>query len=534
MTEEFVKKLAQETIKSNAHFLQLKQKIAGELNVEIPTNVKLLTLYRKLEKHKKIKPHYYFKKLLKKRPVRSLSGVAVVAVLTKPWSCPGPCIFCPLEQGVPKSYVSGEPAVERAKLLKYSPYNQVKKRIEVLEKTGHPTDKIELIVIGGTWSSLPKQYQTWFIKKCFDAANNSNSKNLEQAQKRNEKVKHRIIGLTLETRPDHISKKEILRMRKLGCTRVEIGVQAIDDTILKKNTRGHGVKEIIRATKLLKNAGFKICYHMMPGLLGSSPQKDLKMFKKLFTEPDYQPDMLKIYPCAVIKGSKLYNLWKQKKYKPYSDTQLTNLLIKMKSIIPPYVRINRLIRDIPAWQIQGGSEISNLREVVQKKMRKQHKSCKCIRCREIKDLRFKPSPTSVGRPGISNFRFQKLEYDASDGKEIFLSYEDKGQNKLAAFLRLRLPEDKVEIPVLNNAAIIREVHTYGQLVPISKSDKKAAQHIGLGKKLIKQAEKIGKSAGYKKIAVISGIGTHEYYRKLGYRLQNTYMIKSLKHENMKT
>ncbi|MBU4369449.1 tRNA uridine(34) 5-carboxymethylaminomethyl modification radical SAM/GNAT enzyme Elp3 [Patescibacteria group bacterium] len=580
-----VKKLVQKRISSLPQFSKLKHQLAGQLKIPPVRNFDILKTYQKLKKKKQVKTNIFLQKQLKKRPIRSLSGVAVVAVLTKPWPCPGKCLYCPLEKGVPKSYLSGEPAVERAKILKYDPYQQVKKRIEVLKNNNHPVDKIELIVIGGTWSYLPKKYQTWFIKRCFDGANPPKfskktwaGKTLAEAQKRNEKAKHRIIGITLETRPDYITPKEIIRMRKLGCTRVEIGVQIIDDKVLKINNRGHGVKEIIYATKLLKNAGLKICYHIMPGLLGSNPQKDLKMFKKLFANPDFQPDMLKIYPCVVTKGSQLYGLYKSKKYKPYTDKQLMNLLIKMKSIVPEYVRINRLIRDIPAWQIQGGSKISNLREYVQKQMnpvrnftnksmkkknvmalqkkrisngvKEQKKICSCIRCREIKN-------ESIN---IKNLKLKKQKYIASQGQEIFLSFEDVKQNKLAAFLRLRLPQiNNQTLPGLENAAIIRELHTYGQLVEIhpvksrkagsptakfnrvEKTSKKAAQprkvlinqdnvaqHLGLGKKLMAEAEKIAKEQGYKKIAVISGVGVRDYYRHLGYRLQNTYLVKSLK------
>jgi len=513
-----VKKLIQKRISSLIEFSKLKHKLASQLNIPPVRNTDILKTYQELKKKKKIKTNVFLDKELKKRPIRSLSGVAIVAVLTKPWPCPGKCLYCPLEKGVPKSYLSGEPAVERAKLLKFNPYNQVKKRIEVLKNNNHPTDKIELIVIGGTWSYLPKKYQTWFIKRCFDGANNSTSKDLKTAQKKNETTKHRIIGITLETRPDYINIQELTRMRELGCTRVEIGVQAIDDQILKINSRGHKTDETIKATKLLKDAGFKICYHIMPGLLGSTPKKDLAMFKKLFTSPDFQPDMLKIYPCVVTKGSKLYKLYKNKKYKPYTDKQLMSLLIKMKLIVPEYVRINRLIRDIPAWQIQGGSKISNLREFVQKQMKEEKKICSCIRCREIKN---KPI-------NIKNLKLKKQKYNASQGQEIFLSFKDTKQNKLAAFLRIRLPQiNNKTLPGLKNAAIIRELHTYGQLVEIKKTNKKAAQHLGLGKKLMAEAEKIAKEQGYKKIAVISGIGVRNYYRHLGYRLQNTYLFKNL-------
>lgn len=253
-------------------------------------------------------------KMIKKRPVRSLSGVAVVSVLTKPYPCPGHCLYCPTEKRIPKSYLSGEPAVERAKKLKYNPYLQVKKRIEVLQKNGHPTDKIELIIIGASWTAYPKKYQNWFIKRCFDGANEiqnsklklKKSKNLKEAQRKNEKAKNRIISISIETRPDLITPEEIKRMRKLGITKIELGIQCLDDKILAKNKRGHTVKEIIKATKLLKDAGFKICYHFMPGLFGSSPKKDLIMFKNLFTDSHFQPDYLKIYPCVVTRLSLIH------------------------------------------------------------------------------------------------------------------------------------------------------------------------------------------------------------------------------------
>ncbi|MDD3102415.1 MAG: tRNA uridine(34) 5-carboxymethylaminomethyl modification radical SAM/GNAT enzyme Elp3 [Patescibacteria group bacterium] len=502
-----VKQLAQKPIASGEDFLKLKQKLSNEISISPVGNIDILNTYKKLRLLKKIKKSFYLEKQLKKRPVRSLSGVAVVAVLTKPWPCPGKCIYCPTEKNIPKSYLAGEPAVERALTLKYNPYQQVKKRIEVLEQNGHPTDKIELIVIGGTWSYLPKKYQYWFIKRCFDGANGRTSKNLAIAQKVNERAHHRIIGLTLETRPDFINPKEIIQMRELGCTRVEIGVQAIDDKILKKNQRGHNVQRIIEATKLLKDAGFKICYHIMPGLYGSSVKKDLAMFKRIFDDPNFRPDMLKIYPCVVTRNSKLYKIWKQKKYKPYSNRQLIDLIVKMKLLVPHYVRINRVIRDIPSWQIRGGSKISNLREVLDKNLKKLGKECQCIRCREIKDSKFE----------AKNLKMKIREYSASGGKEIFLSCENFKTNKLAAFLRLRISKPY---------PIIREVHTYGELIPISKKSV-AVQHLGFGKKLMREAEEISEKLGYKKIAVIAGVGVREYYRKLGYKLEKTYMVKSL-------
>ncbi len=514
----FVKKLLRKKPASLSDFSTIKQKLCAELKIPLPNTADILETYRWLKKEKKTRKDFFLENSLKKRPVRSLSGVAVVAVLTKPWPCPGQCLYCPLEKGIPKSYLSGEPAVERAKTFKYDPFLQMKKRLEMLKKGGHPVDKIELIVIGGTWSYLPLKYQVWFIKRCFDAANGLKTKNLEQAQKINEKARHRIIGLTLETRPDYITPEEIKRMRKLGCTRVELGVQIIDDQILKKNKRGHGIEEIVAATRLLKNAGFKICYHLMPGLYGSCVEKDFEKIKEIFTKQEFQPDMIKIYPCMVTKGSKLYHLWKKRKYEPYSDNQLINLLTKIKSIVPSYVRINRLIRDIPAWQIKAGSTTSNLREIIKKKMRR---PCRCIRCREIRQ----------GEINVKNLKLVVKEYSSSGGKEIFLSLEDKKRDKIAAFLRLRLSKEKEVFPFLENAALIRELHTYGQLVELNKKNGKAVQHLGLGKRLVATAEQIAEKYGYKKMAIISGVGVREYYRRLGYRLKDTYMFKILEHEN---
>ncbi|MDD5222124.1 MAG: radical SAM protein, partial [Patescibacteria group bacterium] len=304
---DFVSELAQKNIKNSEQFLNLKKKLISQTKIQPPNNTTILSIYRELKEKENLSPNYYFEKKLKKRPIRSLSGVAVVSVLTSPrpfgteqsLSCPHHCLYCPTEKGIPKSYLSGEPAVERAKKLSFDPFWQVKKRIEVLAKNGHPTDKIELIVIGGTWSYLPTKYQTWFIKRCFDGANRKVSKNLNQAQKLNEKGEHRIIGITLETRPDYINAQEIKKMRELGCTRVELGVQNIDDKILKQNQRGHSINETIKATELLKDTGFRVCYHIMPGMFGATVKKDLIMFKKLFSLPNFQPDMLKIYPCVV-------------------------------------------------------------------------------------------------------------------------------------------------------------------------------------------------------------------------------------------
>ncbi len=492
---------------------RIKRKVAKLYKMPCPTNITLLKTYHELRKNKKIKKSVIIETLLRTRPIRSLSGIVNISVLTKPYPCPGKCIYCPIEKGIPKSYVSGEPAVERAKKLNFDPYLQVQKRIEMLKNEGHPTDKIELRTVGGTWSYYPKSYQKWFIKKCFDACNKKSSKTLETTQKLNEKARHRLVGLSVETRPDFINKKEVKWLRELGVTMVELGVQSIYDDVLKKNLRGHGVKETILTTKLLKDAGFKILYQMMPNLPGSNLKKDLKMFEELFSSPDFQPDLLKIYPCALLKEAPLYKLWGEKKYKPYTKSQLIGLIKKIKKLIPYYIRIQRITRDIPSKTIiSGPAKISNLRQILLEDMKKENWRCRCIRCREIKGDYDQKEKIYLSRE----------DYNASGGKEIFLSFENKKRTKLYSLLRLRITS--------NNKSIIREIHTYGQQLPIriDYASADSPQHKGLGKKLINEAEKITKKEfKLNKIAIISGVGVRDYFRRLGYQLEDTYMTKSI-------
>ena len=501
----------EQSVETNDELLVVKRLFCKKFKIAVaPTNTFILSKYHQLVKQGKVRANPGLEKLLKKRAVRTMSGVAIIAVLTRSAECPGKCLYCPTEKAMPKSYLSNEPAVMRAILNKFDPYDQVKNRLLALHVNGHATDKCELIVIGGTWSALAKQYQTHFIKRCFDGFNNRKSRNLETAKRLNQKAKNRVIGLTLETRPDYITEQEIIRMRQLGATRVELGVQIVDDLVLKKNSRGHDIQEIIRATKLLKQAGFKITYHFMPNLLGANPQKDLAAYKELFKNSDFQPDQVKIYPCIVTKNSQLYRLYKNKKYKPYSEQVLRGLLKKIKLATPSYVRIARLIRDIPAESIVAGNKITNLRQLIQSDGVK----CRCIRCREAR-----------GRE-VKSAVLIKKEYRASDGKEVFLSYESRDKEILYAFLRLRLQKNVDWYPVLENAALIRELHTYGEMVPL-KSKKGKIQHIGFGKKLMLEAEKMAKKAGYSRIAVIAGVGVRDYYQKQGYSLENEYMVKDL-------
>ena len=524
-TTKLLQILLERNPKTHNKLNKIKRKFARDEKIStMITNAELLQLYQEQITKDEINENPSLRALLKKRAIRTLSGVAPVAVLTKSYPCPGKCAFCPTEAQMPKSYLSNEPAVMRAILTKFDPHKQVSVRLRALQANGHSTDKIELIVMGGTWSCLPKSYQTNYIKRCFDACNRKTAKTLAEAQKLNETAKHRIVGLTLETRPDYITKKEIMRYRELGCTKVEIGIQTTDDKILKLNKRGHGRQEIIKATKLLKDAGFKVAYHMMPNLPGSTPKKDFEVFKELFSNPDFQPDMLKIYPCVVVKGSELYEWWKQGKYRPYSTKQLVNLLLKIKLSIPDHVRIIRLIRDIPKESIEAGNIISNLRQYLKAELVAQKKYCKCIRCREAR--------TNISRAKDAKLFIKK--YKTNGGTEYFLQYASKNKRTLYAFLRLKLPEDKNHyISELKNAALIREVHTYGRLVPIAQKTAKAVQHLGFGKKLMQEAEKIAKKQKYDKMAVISGIGVRAYYRKLGYKLQGTYMVKKLKRKNEK-
>ena len=480
-------------------------------------------------------------KLLITKKMRSLSGVSVITVLTKPFECPGRCIYCPTQEGVPKSYLADEPAVMRAILNKYDARAQVETRLRSLTAQGHPIDKVELIIIGGTFSFLPRDYQERFVKECFDALNGEDSDGLAMAKTKNETAKSRCVGLTLETRPDYISEDEVKWFRYLGATRVELGVQTVFNDILKLNARGEKVSDTERATKLLKDAGFKICYHLMPNLYGSTVERDKEMFRIVFGDARFKPDYIKIYPCMIIKGTSLYELWKQGKYHSYTDDELKDIIKYAKSIVPYWVRIMRTIRDIPAPNIVSGSTMSNMRQIVHEEMAREGLTCRCIRCREVGSQVSFPvtlSGTKGLGPVILDSSHSSLsdeaqasksmasgqndggvlfveEYEASGGTEYFLSYESEDRCTLYSLLRLRLGE----------TAIIREVHTYGQEVEVGESGE--TQHRGYGRKLIEEAEKIALEAGSHQISVISGVGVRDYYRKFGYKLVGEYMVKEL-------
>lgn len=515
-------------------FVLTKKRIFGQDKINPPSNSDTLKIYNELLELKVIEVNNKFEKFCKKHKARTLSGVSVIAILTEESPCPGNCVFCPTEPDMPKSYLSNEPAVMRAIKCNFDAYAQIRARLHALQINGHNTSKNEIIVMGGTWSYLEHEYQERFILGMFQGLNETQFKEIksenliEEIKKQqiiNESSENRCIGLTLETRPDYVDEKEIIRMREFGCTRVEIGVQTVFDDVAILNKRGHLACDTIRATKLMKDAGLKICYHMMPNLPGSTIEKDVKMFDELYNNPDFKPDMIKVYPCVVVKNAEIYKWMLDGSYVPYNDNELFDLLIEIKKITPYWIRINRLIRDIPSTSIEGGNKIPNLREMVLRKMQKSGLKCNCIRCREIKDKEF----------DVDDIELFVEEYKASDGIEYFLSFEDKTRDSIFSFLRLRIPSqyfsgEKHFIDELEGAAIIREVHTYGEVVSIDKESKKEdAQHMGFGKKLLYKAEEIIKEKypKIKKIAVISGVGARGYYKKSGFEFVGTYMIKKI-------
>ncbi len=463
---------------------------------------------------------------LRLKPVRTTSGVAVVAVMTSPSDCPhGKCLYCPggKEFGTAQSYTGHEPAAMRAGSNDFDPYKQTRSRIEQLSTIGHPTDKVDLIIMGGTFTARDKNYQEWFVKRCFDALNQTEAPGLEDAHNLNEFAPSRCIGLTVETRPDWCKGEHLDEMLRLGTTRVELGVQSIYDDILKRIERGHSVKDSIEATRLTKDAGLKVCYHMMPGLPGSDLEKDKTMFKILFDSPDFRPDMLKIYPCLVVEGTKLYKIWEKGEYRPLNTEKTAELIAQVKKLLPDWVRIQRIQRDIPVKLISDGVDKSNLRQIVQEKLNERGDSCHCIRCREVGIGSLKGI-----EPDLGSITLKEKEYEASEGKEYFLSFEDCN-SILIAYARLRKPSPLAHRAEVNKmeCMMLRELKVAGEMVPIGKIDEKLWQHQGYGQKLLAECEKIAKEEGGKRISVTSGVGARDYYRKLGYQREGPYMTKKL-------
>ncbi|MCL2156916.1 MAG: tRNA uridine(34) 5-carboxymethylaminomethyl modification radical SAM/GNAT enzyme Elp3 [Methanobrevibacter sp.] len=518
----------------------IKRKVCREYNLEkFMSNIDILESATKDEKE-------IVANVLRKKPTRTISGVAIVAVMCHPHDCPhGRCFYCPLSDVAPPSYTGEEPAALRARMFNFHPYIQSYNRLKQLHTVGHPVDKAELIVMGGTFPSRDSSYQEWFISQCLKAfvdfgvnledinLNTSSPVKtyppndyvlLEDIQLANESAEVRCIGMTFETRPDYCKIEDVNRMLKMGVTRVELGVQTTYDFVYSRMERGHTVKDVIDANRILRDSGMKVAMHLMPGLL-PNPDMDLRMFKRLFNDESFKPDMLKIYPCLVTHGSKLYDLWKKGKYEPYDDSEAIDLIVKIKKILPKWVRTMRIQRDIPAKLIVAGVKKSNLGELVYNRLEEENIKCQCIRCREI-GHNLNKSKRSILE--IDEFKLFKEEYIATGGKEFFLSYEDKRQELLAGFLRLRFPSPKAHRKEIDDkTAIVRELHVYGNMLKIGIEGKTPGQHVGFGEKLLSHAEKIAKDSGKTKLLITSGIGARNYYRKFGYVKEGPYMLKKL-------
>lgn len=544
---------------SKAEFDIARRKATSMLKVNQPNNFSLLSAYQKLVKEGSVQYNAQFESCMRKADIRSMSGIAVITSLVKPYMCPGKCVYCPTEVRMPKSYIASEPAAARSLRLDFDPYELMKKRIEMLENNGHRCDKIEYIIKGGTWNAYTLKYQYWYILESFRACNDFTREypaprtleedwkekslaELQQAveaeQTYNESSDYRIIGLTLETRPDAISPKTIHHMRLQGCTRIELGLQAPDDRILELIKRGHTLDQFRNAMFLLREAGFKVDLHFMPDLPGTTPEHDVAMYKSLFQDNTLCPDMVKIYPNTVIPSAELYKWFQDGRYKPYGDKALFEALLQMKTVTPRYCRISRLIRDIPSDEIKAGNVITNLREALEKELHKQGKKCVCLRCREI-------GRQKNNLPVGTEPQLFVDEYETVGGTEYFITYEDPNRIAVYGFLRLRIPTklnendwqpDQPErvrqklielMPEIANTAFIRELHVYGTLVAIGKKNELATQHKGVGKALVKAAENIVKEKGMNKCAVISGVGVRGYYEKLGYKKEGTYVVKEL-------
>lgn len=464
--------------------------------------------------------------VLRMKPRRTLSGIAPVTIFTKPYACSGNCLYCPSVENMPKSYLPNEPAMQRAIQQEFDPFKQVSRRLESFKLNGHNTSKIEIIISGGTWDDYPYDYRLWFICEVFRALNgdveadySASDEKLAELQTVNSKSFNRCIGMSVETRPDRVSFESIMNLRKMGITKVQIGVQSMDDEVLKLNCRGHGTDMTRKTIDLLRNNGFKVQIHWMCNLYGSNPENDYKDFIKLFEDQSVLPDEIKIYPCSIVEGTALHRLFNQGKYKPYSTDTLIELLAKCKTEIKPYCRVSRLFRDIPSDSIVEGNKKTNLREMVQKFMKSKEMKCNCIRCNEIMS-------EVVDAKAL---QLDVLEYASSVSNEYFVTYRDSN-NRIAAFLRLAIYKPEVDLPRLIAVdAMIREIHVYGRVVNVGLKTEGASQHVGLGTLLIQKAEEIAKQNDKTNLGVISAVGTREYYAKRGFTIEPDfgYGIKQL-------
>lgn len=454
---------------------------------------------------------------IRMKPVRTLSGVTTVTVLTKPYPCPGKCIFCPTDWRMPKSYLPDEPGAARAVQNEFDPYRQVRSRIDSLAANGHPTDKIELLILGGTWSSYKRDYQEWFVQRCFDAMNLGDSASLAEAQRINETAPHRNVGLVIETRPDEIDAGELRWLRTLGVTKVQMGAQSLDDRVLALNQRGHSAARTLQAAALLRAAGFKVVLHWMPNLLGATPESDRQDFARLWD--GYCPDEIKIYPCQLLENADLYAYWQRGEYHPYTTEELVHLVADAKATVPPYCRINRIIRDIPSTHVVAGNRRTSLRQDAREELARRGGHCRCIRCNEVRGTAVNPETLTL----------HDEVYHAARAEEHFLHFRTR-EGKIAGYLRLSLPAaDAPDLGFadLEGAALIREVHVYGQSLPVGSDQPGAAQHVGLGTQLLAEADRVAREHGFRRLAVIAAIGTRKYYEARGFQRGELYLVKDI-------
>lgn len=488
----------------------------------------LVAAYNQMVKSGELEADAALLERIRMKPMRTLSGVTTVTALTKPYPCPGKCIFCPTDARMPKSYLPDEPGAMRALEHQFDPYTQVESRIRALKNLGHPTDKIELLILGGTWSSYRRDYQEWFVARCFDAMNaltpapspegEGENVDLPKIHSINETAPHRNVGLVIETRPDEITPDEIKWLRRLGVTKVQMGAQSFDDHILEINKRGHDVECTRRASALLRAAGFKIVLHWMPNLLGATPKSDREDFARMWT--DFCPDEIKIYPNQLLANAELYEYWQRGEFHPYTTEELVDLIADIKPTIPRYCRVNRVIRDIPSNNVVEGNRRTSLRQDVHDEMKRRGTRCQCVRCREVK-----------GKPvELSALQLDDQIYQAGEAEEHFISF-DTEDDGLAGFIRLSLPSTEspaTGISDLEGAALIREVHVYGQSLAVGAEKSGAAQHVGLGTRLLEEAEKTAKQKGFGKLVVISAVGTRQYYLDRGFERGEYYLVKEIR------
>ena len=516
--EEAIKEIVERVKKNGKDLERIIKEVSRKYKLgRIPKKVEILKFCDKETK-----------KFFVKKPVRSISGVLVITLAVKPKECAwGKCIYCPTHENASKSYIGTEPVIRRALLNNYDPFLQTRNRIEHYEAMGHlgNGNKFEIIIVGGTFTGFEDEYQEWFIKRIFDALNEKEAKSLEEAKKLNENSRNRCVGLSVETRPDFCKEKHVDKMLSLGITRVEIGAQSVYEDVLEFVKRGHSVEDIKESIRIAKDSGLKVILHLMPGLPKSSFERDLEMFEKVFRDEDFMPDELKIYPTLVVKGTELYDLWKRGEYEPMSEEDAIKLLVEVKRMIPPFMRIRRIQRDYSLNNVEAGPKIGNLREILFKELEKMGERCRCTRCREVGHVKRKFNI----EPDPENIKLVRREYDASEGKEIFLSFEDVKNDILISLLRLRIPSEKAHRKEIKEmpSCIVREMHTYGSALSVGEKGE-GWQHKGYGKSLLREAERIAKEEfDLKKIVVISATGVKPYFLSQGYFYDGAYVSKLL-------